>query len=51
MKKLMKIISPFEKNKSGMEAGGFSVIVKIAMTLIIAGLFFWLVIQAIIRYA
>ena len=50
MKDLIEIIKNSKKNKSADFVGGFSMVVKIAITLIAGGLFFWLVVKMMRRY-
>ena len=38
------------QNKKGIESGGFSFVVKVAMALLIGGLFFWMVIKALGKF-
>jgi hypothetical protein len=48
--KIIDVVMRLRKNKKGIEAGGFSTIVKIAITLIAGGLFFWMVWVIIMTY-
>ena len=41
----IKTMKNLRKNKSAIEEGGFGVIVKIIITLVVGGVFFWLAIK------
>ena len=52
MRDLLKITKLFRGNKSADSEGlGFGIIVKIVITLIIGGLFFWVLIRAMGRFS
>lgn len=52
MRDPLKTTNLLRRNKSAdTEGGGFGTIVKIAITLIIGGLFFWVLIRAMGRFS